>query len=603
MEHFQGNTVLLEPSNSNNLSKSTLLSQLQTKKILTNSVIIVDTRPGERITFLDTPGHAAFERVRKCGASVTDIIILVIDFQDSLQPQTIESLRLARGAGIPLIIAISKCDGLLPAQGTSTRSSSSNGDSRHSLNFSEEVKKDFSNSRKITREASIPKLVQEKIEEISKELARHGVYTECYGGETQIVPFSGLTGWNVGLLLESIAAQTEMMDLQFNPDSPFSGTVIEAQNVHGLGITATIISQDGVHLKSGMLLFAEGAVCKVRSLHDEHGQLVKEVGPSVPVTVSGWRKIPPPVGAQVRQVTSESELDFLSEKFQLNKENSQIKNRNIIAKRLENIYERIREEKSRKDLPRSQPRLNIFYYDEAEILNDSTKNYLEVPFLIKCDVSGSIDAVKKLVEEGCGGKRVKARIISCTTGPFTSEEALLAQTASAIVYSFGLKVPFNSGVLAQFGIQLRHFDVIYRLQEAVNAALLASLPSKIKETKIGTASVLQTFSSAKGCDEEIIGCKIIDGIFRTNSEQLSYFSVSHRKQKEIKIPRYIVTVGELTSGEVHAHIKSMRHFKNEINLASKGMECGIVLNNCSTLPSPGHYLYCFDRTIIPPSLD
>ncbi|WP_420568927.1 translation initiation factor IF-2 [Thalassovita sp.] len=204
----------------------------------------VTTDSGAVLSFLDTPGHAAFTSMRSRGAQVTDIVVLVVAADDSVMPQTIEAINHSKAAGVPMIVAINKCD----------------------------------------RPEADPMKVR-------TELLQHEVVVEAMSGEVQDVEVSAKTGQGLDELLEAIALQAEILELKANPDRAAEGAVIEAQLDVGRGPVATVLVQKGT-LRQGDIFVVGEQWGKVRALVDDKGDRVKEAGPSVPVEVLGLNGTP-----------------------------------------------------------------------------------------------------------------------------------------------------------------------------------------------------------------------------------------------------------------------------------------------------------------------
>lgn len=219
---------------------------------------------GKKITFIDTPGHAAFTAMRARGAKVTDIVVLVVAADDGVMPQTIEAINHAKAARVPIIVAINKID-----------------------------KPDA------------------KPERVRTELLQHEVQVESFGGDVVDVEVSAKNKTNLDKLLEMIALQAEILDLKTNSERPAEGTVIEAKLDRGRGPVATVLVQRGT-LRVGDIIVAGAEMGRVRALISDQGETVQEAGPSVPVEVLGFNG-PPEAGdrlavveneARARQVTS-----------------------------------------------------------------------------------------------------------------------------------------------------------------------------------------------------------------------------------------------------------------------------------------------------------
>ncbi|MGY8710625.1 translation initiation factor IF-2 [Bradyrhizobium sp. 18BD] len=225
---------------------------------------VTSPETGKKITFIDTPGHAAFTAMRARGAKVTDIVVLVVAADDGVMPQTVEAINHAKAAGVPIIVAINKID-----------------------------KPDA------------------KPERVRTELLQHEVQVESFGGEVVDVEVSAKNKTNLDRLLEMIALQAEILDLKTNSERPAEGTVIEAKLDRGRGPVATVLVQRGT-LRVGDIIVAGAEMGRVRALISDQGETVQEAGPSVPVEVLGFNG-PPEAGdrlavveneARARQITS-----------------------------------------------------------------------------------------------------------------------------------------------------------------------------------------------------------------------------------------------------------------------------------------------------------
>lgn len=206
----------------------------------------VNLKSGERITFLDTPGHAAFTAMRARGATATDIAILVVAADDSVMPQTIESINHAKAAQVPIIVAVNKCD-----------------------------------------------LPDANADKVLTDLLQHDVQVESMGGSTQAIKVSALTGEGLDDLTDAITLQAEVLELQANPDRAADGLVIESQLDKGRGPVATVLVKRGT-LKRGDIVVAGAQWGKVRALVDERGQQLGDAGPAQPVEVLGLDGAPDP---------------------------------------------------------------------------------------------------------------------------------------------------------------------------------------------------------------------------------------------------------------------------------------------------------------------
>ena len=202
------------------------------------------TAKGKQITFIDTPGHAAFTAMRARGAQVTDIVILVVAADDGIMPQTVEAINHAKAAGVPIIVAMNKMD-----------------------------KYDVNPDR------------------VKQELMQHELVPEEWGGDTILVPISAKTGMGIDELLESVNLVAEMQEITANPDRQAKGTIIEAKLDKGKGPVASIIVQTGT-LKTGDNILSGTTMGRVRAMFDDKGRAVKSAGPSMAVSILGFEEVP-----------------------------------------------------------------------------------------------------------------------------------------------------------------------------------------------------------------------------------------------------------------------------------------------------------------------
>lgn len=213
---------------------------------------------GKKITFLDTPGHAAFSKIRQRGATVTDIAILVVAADDGFMPQTEEALQFAQKENVPVVVAINKID----AKGAN-------------------------------------------VDRVKQQMQTHGIAPEDWGGDTLYTEISALKGTNVDALLESVLLQAEMMELKANPKGAAEGVVIESKIEVGRGTTATVLIHKGT-LKPSDSLVCGTHYCKARALLDENGKNVPQATPATPVQILGWSSAPES-GASFHVVKNEKE--------------------------------------------------------------------------------------------------------------------------------------------------------------------------------------------------------------------------------------------------------------------------------------------------------
>lgn len=247
---------------------------------------------GQTITFLDTPGHAAFTSMRARGAQITDIAILVVAADDGIMPQTVEAINHAKAAGVSVIVAINKMD---------------------------------------KPEANPDRVMQ--------QLTEHELVPEEWGGDVICVPVSAHTGMGIDKLLETVLLVAEMAELKANPDRAAKGTVVEARLDKGRGPIATILVQNGT-LHAGDIVVAGAAVGRVRAMVDENGNKINEAGPSVPVEIMGLDSVPTS-GDVVNAVTDEHlARELVEQRKQIAKEEEFSRYKKVT---LENLFDQLKE--------------------------------------------------------------------------------------------------------------------------------------------------------------------------------------------------------------------------------------------------------------------
>ncbi len=224
----------------------------------------VDTGQGVPVSFIDTPGHAAFTAMRARGASVTDIVVLVVAADDGVMPQTVEAIRHAKAANVPIIVAINKID----------------------------------------KPEANP-------ERVKTELLSHEVVIEEFGGEVQAVPVSATQKLGLDKLIEAIQLQAELLDLKANPSRPAQGTIIEARLDRGRGVVATVLVQNGT-LRVGDLVIAGAQWGRARALVDDQGRTIEAAGPSMPVEILGLDGVPD-AGDKLQVVETERQARDIAE--------------------------------------------------------------------------------------------------------------------------------------------------------------------------------------------------------------------------------------------------------------------------------------------------
>ena len=437
----------------------------------------VKTSGGAVLSFLDTPGHAAFTSMRARGAQVTDIVVLVVAADDSVMPQTIEAINHAKAAKVPFIFA----------------------------------------NNKIDRPAADP-------DKVRAELLQHEVIVEQMSGEVQDVEVSAITGQGLDDLLEAIALQAEILELQANPDRSAQGAVIEAQLDVGRGPVATVLVQKGT-LKQGDIFVVGEQWGKVRALVDDKGGRVKAAGPSVPVEVLGLNGTPE-AGDVLNVVDTEAQArEIATYRENLAKEKRAAAG---AATTLEQLMAKAKED----------------------------ENVSELPILVKADVQGSAEAIIQAMEK-IGNAEVRVRVLHSGVGAITETDVGLAEASGAPVIGFNVRANASARNTAnQKGVEIRYYSVIYDLVDDVKAAASGLLSAEIRENFIGYAQIKEVFKvSGVG---KVAGCLVTEGVARRSAG--------------VRLLRDSVVINE-------GSLTTLKRFKDEVAEVQSGQECGMAFEN------------------------
>lgn len=430
----------------------------------------VPTKHGD-ICFIDTPGHAAFSAMRARGANSTDIVILVVAADDGVMPQTEEAIKHAKNAGAPMVVAINKID----------------------------------------KEGADP-------DRAKNGLAAKDVIPEDWGGDTQFVPVSALTGEGIDDLLEAVLLQSELMELKAVEEGPANGVVVESELDKGKGPVATLLVQNGT-LKQGDIIVAGQQFGRARAITGDDGKQVKKAGPATPVSMLGLDG-PPSAGETFTVVKDEKRA---REVAMFRKEKSDNERLATPAASLDNLL---------------------------ASFGDTKVNYLNV--VVKADVRGSLEAIVSALNE-IGNDEVKVNVVYSGVGGIAEHDVNFAVTSGAVIFGFNVRADNAARkIVERDGLDLRYYKVIYDLVDDVRDALSGMLSPEVREEIVGIAEVREVFQSKKlGA---IAGCMVIEGTI-------------HR-DKKIRVLRDSIVIYE---GE----LESLRHFRDEVESARNGTECGI----------------------------
>jgi translation initiation factor IF-2 len=451
------------------------------------------------ITFIDTPGHAAFTAMRARGAQATDIVILVVAADDGVMPQTVEAIDHAQAAEVPIIVAVNKMD-------------RPDADSAHVL----------------------------------QQLSERGLVPEAWGGDTIVVEVSALQRTGIQELLEQITLVAEVEELTARVEGEARGVVLEANLEAGRGPVATIIVQQGI-LRVGDPVVAGAAWGKVKALVDDTGAHIKEAHPSTPVQVLGFSE-PPHAGDEMRGAKDLARARTLGEaraqRFRLSG-HKPVASAATGAK-LEDLFEQIQR-------------------GETATLN----------IVLKADVQGSLEAVTESLKR-LERDDVKLSFVLRGIGGITENDVQLAAASSATIIGFNVRPDKRARELAENSdVEVRNYEIIYKLLEDIEAAMLGLLSPVYEEVVTGEAEVREIFRVPR--IGAIAGCMVREGRITRGSK-----------------------VRFLREGTViwKGAINSLRRFKDDAREVQAGFECGIGLSDFQDLHS-GDIIETYEEREIP----
>ncbi|KAK6357269.1 hypothetical protein TWF718_001588 [Orbilia javanica] len=467
----------------------------------------VNMPSGRVITFLDTPGHEAFLKMRERGANMTDIVILVVAADDSIMPQTIEAIKHAKAAGVPIIVAINKCD----------------------------------------KEDADP-------ERVKSDLAQYDIQIEEVGGDTQVVCVSGKTGLGMEDLEEAVLLQADDIDMRAETTGRMEGWVVEA-STKAKGRVATVLVRRGT-LRKGDVIVAGTTWARVRKMITDTGAELEEAPPGTPVEIDGWRD-QPDAGDEILQAVTEDKAKSVIEYRMFKQERQQL------AKDIEAINEtrRLQHEKKEREARIKALQEQGMDAEEAaaqvpEIAKDDKFKILEVPFIIKADVAGSVEAVEAQVLS-VANEEAKTMIIRAGVGPLTESDIRMAESTGAYCLSFNVANDPDIMALARFSnVKTIHHTVIYAILDDIKSLMSEKLKPTIIKNVIGEAEILQVFqyNVKKKIMRPFAGCRIYRGTIT--------------KGHKAKIIRNGETVYDGT-------LETLKHVKKEVTEMTQGSECGM----------------------------
>ncbi|MFH1420256.1 MAG: translation initiation factor IF-2 [Planctomycetota bacterium] len=426
------------------------------------------------VAFVDTPGHTAFTAMRARGTRLTDVVVLVVAADDGVMPTTIEAINHAKAAKTPIVVALNKID--LP----------------HDLN------------------------------KIYGQLAEQGLTPSGdWGGDTDVIKTSAITGEGIEDLLSHLAMLSEVMEFKADPQIPAAGVVVEAERTGAMGNVARLMVQEGT-LKPGDFIVCGAAYGRVRAIKDDTGKTIKRAGPSTPVEISGLSNVP-----------VSGDKFYVVDSLQKAKD----------------VAQEIAIRKREKELIRVVKPTSL----ESVLAGAAEGEIPELTVIIRADVQGSIDVLQKVLTE-YPDDEVKLNILHAGVGSVTESDVVLAGASKAIIIAFHVAPePAIQRLADEAGVDIRTYRIIYKVIDDIRSALEGLLAPDEKLESRGRAEVREVFSISR--IGKIAGCYVREG----NIERAHL----------VRIIRDGVVVKD------RGEIESLRHFKNDVKEVKSGLECGI----------------------------
>ena len=453
---------------------------------------------GKKVTFIDTPGHAAFTQMRARGAQVTDIVVLMVAADDGVMPQTIEAISHARAAGVPMVVAINKVD-------------KENAD----------------------------------VQRVLAQLAEQQLVPESWGGDTICVEMSAQQNLGVDDLIEQLTIVAEVEELTANPTGRAKGVVLEANLDTGRGPVATILVDKGT-LKVGDPIVAGGAWGRVRAMIDDKGKQIKEAGPSTPVQVLGLSTVPQ-AGDEFRVAPDEKTARTVGE---------------------------AREQRLRAKAQRGDARVQRGVKLEDVFSQIQAGEVATLNLILKADVQGSLEAVTESLRR-LERDEVKLAFVHRAVGGVTENDITLAAATNATILGFNVRPDRKARDLAEAEhVEIRSYEIIYKLLEDIESAMIGMLAPEYEEVVTGEAEVREVFRVPKLGG--IAGCYVRTGQI-TRGTKVRFIREG-----------VIIWKGAITS---------LRRFKDDVREVREGFECGIGLSDFQDL-KPGDLIETFEEKLV-----
>jgi translation initiation factor IF-2 len=438
------------------------------------------------------------------GAYQVEINNQKITFLDTPGHEAFTAMR-ARGAQVAdiAIIVVAADDGVMPQ-------------TREAIDHAQAAKMPLIIAlNKIDKEGANP-------DHVKQQLAEIGVIIEEYGGEVICVPVSARRGTGIDDLLEMILLVAEVQEIKANPNRPATGVIIEARLEKSSGATATVLVQQGT-LTMGDTIVVGAMAGKIRAMTNDRGKRVMKASPSTPVSILGLPEVPQ-AGDRLEVVPDE--------------------------RAAKQIAGKVAEQRRNDSMPLGQVSLDTLYMQMQE------GKVKELNVILKCDVQGSGEAIKNSLSK-LGEENLKVRLIHEGIGNISETDVHLASASGAIIIGFNVKADGAAQRVAQNeGVDIRYYNIIYKLIDDIQAALTGMLEPTFKEVVEGHAEVQQTFKAGK--TTIIAGCRVLDG-------KLTRASQARVLRKDEKV--------------YEGKVASLRRGKDDVREVQTGYECGILLED------------------------
>mmetsp|Transcript_19772 Transcript_19772/g.39544 ORF Transcript_19772/g.39544 Transcript_19772/m.39544 type:complete len:1073 (-) Transcript_19772:43-3261(-) len=502
--------------------------------------------PVSTVTFLDTPGHAAFKKMRQSGSSATDVIVLVVAADDGISPQTLEIIDMYKAIArsqpqsISLVIAVSKID-------------------KPGIDIDEAV----------TR--------------IENQLIEHDIFTENIGdegefGTCQLFPVSGITGDGLDDLIEGLALQSEMMDLRADDDAKGEGIVIDARMEKGLGVVADCVIRWG-KVERGDFVVSGTTGGRVKFLNDVANSPLKKGRPSQPVRIVGFKSLPK-AGDPIVCASSEDEakeIIRLRESELNNEERADFEN---------DVELQVTGTAAKQGLmlQRAQEK---YGFDGDD---DEDAGTIRIPVVIKADSHGALEAVRDaLVSIGTDSKLdIIIDPVEMSTGVVTTSDVRMARESDAAIFCFG-KVGIadreTKNLAETEEVSIRNHLIIYRLLEDAKDVFVGHLPVEYTTRVHGKANVQAVFevTDKNKASVSVAGLRVIDG---------NLFKAKSTGEKPLSCFYRVLRNGDVVEGSEKLKSSSLRRVKEDVDSVKRGEECGLQLDGFNELEE-GDVIECY----------